>query len=75
MLHLENDRLNYMSQQEETFSARFSPFIHRGNINELAEAFTLAGNHIEANGNPRIVLMDLSIIIIKALMQKVPASE
>ena len=75
MLHLENDNLNYMSQQEEAFSARFSPFIHQGNINELAEAFTLAGNHIEANGNPRIVLMDLSIIVIKALMQKAPASE
>ena len=32
--------------------------------------FTLAGNHIEANGNPRIILMDLSIKVIRLLMQK-----
>ena len=70
MLHLENSQLNYMSRKEAEFSSRFSPFIHEGNIHALAEGFTLAGNHIEANGNPRIVLMDLAIGIIKLLMQK-----
>jgi len=73
MLHLEHDKLNYMSSKEADFSARFSPFIHDENIHDLAEAFTLAGNHIEANGNPRIILMDLSIGIIKLLMKKAPA--
>jgi DNA polymerase-3 subunit delta' len=74
MLHLENSQLNYMSRKEAEFSSRFSPFIHEGNIHALAEGFTLAGNHIEANGNPRIVLMDMAIGIIKLLMQKAPAS-
>jgi DNA polymerase-3 subunit delta' len=74
MLHLENSKLNYMSKKESEFSARFSPFIHVGNIDELAEGFTLAGNHIEANGNPRIVLMDLAIGIIRLLMQKAPVT-
>jgi DNA polymerase-3 subunit delta' len=74
MLHLENTQLNYMSRKEAEFSSRFSPFIHGGNIHALAEGFTTAGNHIEANGNPRIVLMDLAIGIIKLLMQKLPVA-
>jgi DNA polymerase-3 subunit delta' len=74
MLHLENSKLNYMSKREAEFSARFSPFIHVGNVQALADGFTLAGNHIEANGNPRIVLMDLAIGIIRLLMQKAPAT-
>ncbi|TFH24364.1 MAG: DNA polymerase III subunit delta, partial [Bacteroidia bacterium] len=74
MIHMENAQLNYMSKKEEEFSARFSPFIHEGNIHALAEGLTLAGNHIEANGNPRIVLMDMAIGIIKLLMQKSAAA-
>lgn len=70
MLHLENDQLNYMSAREAEFSKKFNPFIHEGNVHDLAEEFTLAGNHIEANGNPRIILMDLSIRVIRLLMKK-----
>jgi DNA polymerase-3 subunit delta' len=73
ILHLEHDTLNYMSAKESEFSRKFSPFIHKGNVYALAEDFTLAGNHIEANGNPRIILMDLSIGVIRLLMQKSPA--
>jgi DNA polymerase-3 subunit delta' len=74
ILHLEQDNLNYMSAKESEFSRKFSPFIHEGNVHALAEDFTLAGNHIEANGNPRIILMDLSIGVIRSLMQKSPAA-
>jgi len=74
MLHLGNPRLNYMSRNEAEFSGKFSPFIHEGNIHALAEGFTTAGNHIEANGNPKIILMDLAIGIIKLLMQKADAA-
>jgi len=73
MLHLEHETLNFMSAKEADFSRRFSPFIHDGNVYGLAEGFTLAGNHIEANGNPRIILLDLSIGVIRLLMQKAPA--
>ena len=70
ILHLEHETLNYMSAREADFSNKFSTFIHEGNVHALAEDFTLAGNHIEANGNPRIILMDLSIGVIRRLMQK-----
>ena len=73
MLHMNQPALNFMSRKEAGFSGKFSPFIHAGNVHELAEAFSLAGNHIEANGNPRIIFMDLSIKVIRLLMQKAEA--
>ncbi len=75
MLHMEQPALNFMSRKEAEFSGKFSSFIHGGNIHELAEAFSLAVNHIESNGNPRIIFMDLSIRVIRLLMQKEEASE
>ncbi|MEN8229003.1 MAG: DNA polymerase III subunit delta [Bacteroidota bacterium] len=72
MLQLGNVELNYLSRKENEFSEKFSSFIHEGNIHGLADSFNLAGNHIEANGNPRIIFMDLSIRIIRLLMQKAP---
>jgi DNA polymerase-3 subunit delta' len=70
MLHMKQDKLNFMSEREMEFSLKFSPFIHHGNIHSLVDVFSLAGNHIEANGNPRIILMDLAIKVIRLLMQK-----
>jgi len=72
MLHLGSGELNYMSRKENEFSEKFSSFIHEGNIHGLADSFNMAGNHIEANGNPRLIFMDLSISIIRLLMQKAP---
>ncbi len=72
ILRLRTDELNYLSRQEREFAEKFSPYIHHGNIHDLAAAFDLAADHIEANGNPRVILMDLSIGIIRQLMQKAP---
>ncbi len=69
---LGNEEISFVSVKERSFVEKFSPFIHPGNIHGLAAAFELAANHIEANGNPRIILMDLSIGIIKLLMVKAP---
>jgi DNA polymerase-3 subunit delta' len=74
MLHMDQEELNYMSSKEAEFSNKFSRFIHEGNIYGLVEQFNLAGNHIQANGNPRIVFMDLSIKVIRLLMLK-PVTE
>jgi len=72
IMHLGKRELNYMTRREAGFSEKFSPFIHQGNIHRLVEAFSDAANHIEANGNPRIVLMDMSVGVIRLLMQKAP---
>ena len=70
MLHMKHSELSYMSSREAEFSTRFSPFIHGANVHSLVEEFMLAANHIEANGNPKIVLMDLAIKVIRLLMLK-----
>jgi DNA polymerase-3 subunit delta' len=74
ILGFKQEGLTYLSAKESEFSEKFSSFIHEGNVYALAEAFTEAGNHIEANGNPRIILMDLSIRIIRLLMLKARAT-
>ena len=75
MLHMEQPALNFMSRKEAEFSGKFNPFIHQGNIHDLVESFSLAGNHIEANGNARIIFMDLSIRVIRLLMVKAEVPE
>ncbi len=70
MLHMKQPALHFMSGKETEFSVKFSRFIHEGNIHDLVESFSLAGNHIEANGNARIIFMDLSIRVIRLLMLK-----
>lgn len=70
ILHQQEEKLQYMSRREAEFSSKFSPFIHQSNVFGLSEAFNEAGNHIEANGNARLVLMDLGIKVIMLLRQK-----
>ncbi len=72
VLHQGEEALTYMSQREKEFAEKFSRFIHGDNIEGLVRSFSEAGNHIEANGNSRIVLMDMAIQVIRLLLQKAP---
>jgi len=74
MLNIKRDEITFMSAEEEDFSRKFSPFIHSGNVMEIAAAFNDAANHIEANAYARIVLMDMSITIIMQLRKANPRS-
>lgn len=65
--NLKNRELTFMSDQEEEFSKRFSPFINERNIQELTEVFELAFAHIGMNGNPRIIFTDVSFKIVKLI--------
>ncbi|MGE5394142.1 MAG: ATP-binding protein [Candidatus Saccharibacteria bacterium] len=65
--NLKNKNLTFMNGQEEEFSKRFSPFINERNIIELAEVFETAYNHIEMNGNPRIIFTDIAFKITKLI--------
>ncbi len=71
ILHLEQPQITYLTRREADFSANFSAFIHPGNAGEIATEFQEAIRHIEANGYPRIILMDLSVKTI--LLLKRPA--
>lgn len=65
--NLKNSNLTFMSDQEEEFSKRFSPFINERNIVELTEVFETAFAHIGMNGNPRIIFTDVAFKITKLI--------
>jgi len=48
----------------------FAQFIHGGNIADIMEELNRADYHIERNGNPKIVLLDLGILMNRYLHQK-----
>ncbi|HZL11509.1 MAG TPA: DNA polymerase III subunit [Prolixibacteraceae bacterium] len=67
MYNLKNRNLSFMSDQEEEFSKRFSPFINERNIVELTEVFETAFAHIGMNGNPRIIFTDVTFKVMKLI--------
>ena len=52
-----------MTKEEENFSSRFSPFIHDGNVEQLSEEIGRASQDIERNGNSKIVMYDLMLLL------------
>jgi DNA polymerase III subunit delta' len=63
---LKND-LVFLSGDEVDFANKFHPFITQSNIFSLNEEFNLAYSHIEANGNAKIVFLDLALKVTKLI--------
>lgn len=61
------NNLVYLTGDEAEFSQKFHPFITAANIYGLVEEFSTAHSHIEANGNPRIVFLDMAFKITKLI--------
>lgn len=59
------NQLNYMTEREKTFSLRFSPYIHEGNIIPLTQEFEKAHSDISRNGNAKIIFTDLCIKVMQ----------
>ncbi|CAN5910381.1 DNA polymerase III subunit delta [soil metagenome] len=49
-----------MAGEELEFISKFSKFIHSANGEKMIEEFNLAMKHIERNGAPKIILLDLA---------------
>ncbi len=49
-----------MAGEELEFISKFSKFIHSANGERMIEEFNLAMKHIERNGAPKIILLDLA---------------
>lgn len=52
-----------MAGEELEFITKFSPFIHAANGERLIEEFNLAMKHIERNGAPKIIFLDMAFRI------------
>jgi DNA polymerase-3 subunit delta' len=57
----------FLAGEEATFSEKFHPFITRNNIYLLVDELNLAYSHIEANGNAKIVFLDLGLRVTKLI--------
>lgn len=57
--------LNYMTEREQQFSMRFSPYVNEKNIIPLTEELEKAYRDISRNGNAKIVFTDLCIKIMQ----------
>jgi DNA polymerase-3 subunit delta' len=59
--------LVFLAGDEASFSENFHPFINHWNIYPLTDEFNLAYSHIEANGNAKIVFLDLALKVTKLI--------
>jgi DNA polymerase-3 subunit delta' len=67
-----NSNLERIANNEETFLAKFAPFIHGANCMEIIKLFNEASYHIERNVNPKILFLDVSLKLTKLLRIKAP---
>lgn len=63
---LKND-LVYLAGEEAVFSKNFHPFINQENIYQLTDEFNNAYSHIEANGNAKIIFLDLALKVTRLI--------
>jgi len=61
------NKLVYMTGEEAEFSLKFHPYINQNNIYPLAEELNIAYSHIEANGNAKIIFLDLALKITRLI--------
>ena len=63
----QGNRLVFLAGEEASFSENFHPFIRQDNIYFLTDEFSLAHSHIEANGNARIIFLDLALKVTRLI--------
>ena len=70
ILRLRNSQLSYMNAEEMAFAAKFAQFIHEKNVVQIMEELALAEAQIAQNGNTKIILFHLEILLYKLLKKK-----
>lgn len=67
ILNLHQEELNYMTNKEADFSARFHPFINGNNVIRISEELSTAIMDIERNGYSKLILFDMSLRLMKLI--------
>ena len=67
ILRLRSSQLSYMNGEEMVFAAKFAQFIHEKNVVQIMEELALAEAQIAQNGNAKIILFHLEILLYKLL--------
>ena len=63
-------QLSALRRSEEDFSKKFSPFINHGNVEDIMNEIGRASKDISRNGNSKIVMYDLFLLLIGFLLRK-----
>lgn len=61
------NKLVFLTGKEAEFSENFHPFINYGNVIPFTDELNLAYSHIEANGNAKVVFLDLALKVTKLI--------
>lgn len=56
-----------MTQSEQVFSSKFSPFIHHANIEQIQKEIEKAILHISRNGNSKLIMFSFFLYLIPLL--------
>jgi DNA polymerase-3 subunit delta' len=70
LLNYKAENLVFMEPKTSFKLENFAPFVHGNNIMEISNELQDAIYHIERNGNPKIILTDLSIKLTRLLHKK-----
>jgi DNA polymerase-3 subunit delta' len=65
------NNLVFLAGDEASFSGNFHPFITQNNIYHLTDEFNLAFSHVEANGNAKIIFLDLALKVTRLISKTV----
>lgn len=70
MYNFRTPELNYMTEEEEKFASRFSPFVNEANVIGIAEMLEKARRDVAQNANGRIVFFELALQTIILLNKR-----
>lgn len=60
MMNYADASLIKLTEEEQAFVKKFSPFIHTNNVERFIDELNKAHYHMERNANPKILFMDLA---------------
>lgn len=66
-LNQQENNLVFLAGEEASFSVKFHPFVNQKNIYNLTDEFNLAFSHVESNGNPKIIFLDLALRVVRLI--------
>ena len=70
MYNFKMPELSYMTEEEEGFSRKFSPFINENNVVEMSELIERTNRDIGQNANAKIQFYDFALNMIVLLLRK-----
>lgn len=72
--NLREPQLLRLTSDEMAFSAKFSPFIHANNVEQLGAELQRASDEIARNANAKIVCFDLMLLLMQYIRMPRPES-